>query len=128
VEGFLGSDRGIKRLSLIAIADVPLEAGPVVDRSAHRANAVAVAQRYGVDWFGIVLSGELLGWAWSDEVTDAVADLTPRPFAVRLRPTDSLRDALDAAITGHTRVAPVFDGDRYLGMLSVEAISRQVTS
>jgi CBS domain-containing protein len=47
---------------------------------------------------------------------------------VRLRGTDTLRDALDTAITGHTRVAPVFDGDRYLGMISVEAISRRVTS
>ena len=128
VEGFLGSDRGIKRLSLIRIADVPLETGPVVDRSAPRADAVAAMAGYGVDWFGIVSSGELLGWAWGSEVTDSVADVTPRPFAVRLRPTDSLRDALDTAITGHTRVAPVFDGDRYLGMLSVEAISRQVTS
>ena len=128
VEEFLGSDRGIKRLSLIPIAEVPLEAGPVVDQSGDRVDAVAVAGRSGVDWVGIVSGGELLGWAWVSEITGPVAAVTLRPFEVRLYLSDSLRDALDAAITGHTRVAPVFDGNRYLGMLSVEAISRQVTS
>ena len=52
----------------------------------------------------------------------------PQGRRVRLRRDDTLRDALDTAITGHTRVAPVFDGDRYLGMLTMDAISREVTS
>ncbi len=129
VEGFLGSDRGIKRLSLIKVADIALEPGPVVERGESAAAAVAVMAREGVDWFGIVAEGALLGWAWGHEATGPIAAITPRPFVVRLRSTDSLRDALDAAITGHTRVAPVFDDDdRYLGMISVEAISRTVTS
>ena len=55
-----------------------------------------------------------------------MAGVALRPFAVRLQGSATLRDALDTAITGHTRVAPVFDGERYLGMLTVDAISRQV--
>ena len=128
VEDFLGSDRGIKRLSLIRVQEIELEDGPVVDRTGTGAEARAAMERHGVDWFGIVSGGDLLGWAWHDEVADRISDVIPRPFMVRLRGTDTLRDALDIAITGHTRVAPVFDGDRYLGMISVEAISRRVTS
>jgi osmoprotectant transport system ATP-binding protein len=128
VEDFLGSDRGIKRLSLIAVSEIALEDGPVVDRDGIGAEARDAMARHGVDWFGIVSAGDLLGWAWRDEVRDRIRDVAPRPFVVRLRCTDTLRDALDAAITGHTRVAPVFDGDRYLGMISVEAISRRVTT
>jgi osmoprotectant transport system ATP-binding protein len=128
VEGFLGPDRGIKRLSLIRISEVPLETGPVVEGTASRSDVAAAMERYGVDWFGIVSGGELLGWAWGHEADGGVAAISPRPFAVRLRRSDTLRDALDTAITGHTRVAPVFDGDRYLGMLTVDAISRQVTA
>lgn len=128
VVGFLGPDRGIKRLSLIRIATVQLEAGPVVDRTASRTEIEAAMQAYGVDWFGIVDRGELLGWAPAAEGASGAAGVTPRPFVVRLRRDDTLRDALDTAITGHTRVAPVFDGDRYLGMLTMDAISREVTS
>ncbi|HEX9978044.1 MAG TPA: ATP-binding cassette domain-containing protein [Acidimicrobiia bacterium] len=127
VEDFLGSDRGIKRLSLMPIRDVALEPGPVVPRSATRDEARAVMARYGVDWFGI-LDGEVLaGWAWGKELDDVpIATLTPREFMVRLGHDDSLREALDTVITSHTRVAPVFDGKRFLGMLTVEAISREL--
>jgi osmoprotectant transport system ATP-binding protein len=128
VEGFLGPDRGIKRLSLILISEVPLEAGPVVRPDASAAEVSAAMERYAVDWFGIVSGSELLGWAWGHEATQGAASVEPRPFVVRLRLGDTLRDALDTAITGHTRVAPVFDGDRYLGMLTVDAISRRVTA
>ena len=38
----------------------------------------------------------------------------------------SLREALDAVITSHTAVAAVFDGDRYLGMATVQEISREI--
>ncbi len=128
VEDFLGSDRGIKRLSLIRVEDVALEDGPVVDRTGTAAAAIAAMDRHGVDWVGIVSGDELLGWAWRSEVAEPISTVTLRPFVVRLRCNDTLRDALDAAITGHTRVAPVFDdAGRYLGMITMDAISRTVT-
>jgi hypothetical protein len=39
---------------------------------------------------------------------------------------DSLREALDTVITSRTKVAPVFDGEAYAGMLTIEAISREI--
>jgi osmoprotectant transport system ATP-binding protein len=129
VEQFLGSDRGIKRLSLMPILGVPLEDGPVVAPGATPSQARAAMEAYGVDWFGVVDEHRLLGWLWASELDDHadIANLDPRSFRVRLDGGDSLRDALDTIITSQTRVAPVFDGDRYLGMLTAEAISRELT-
>jgi len=128
VEDFLGSDRGIKRLSLIPIRDVDLEEGPVVDRHAPTAAARDAMNRYSVDWFGISDGAELLGWAWADDLgEDGAAGVEPRPFEVRLDCDASLREALDTVITSQTSVAPVFDSGRFVGMLTAEAIGREVT-
>jgi len=100
----------------------------VVTRSASTDDAVAAMERYGVDWVGIREGDRLLGWAWHDEVhARGPSGVVPREFQVRLGCHDSLRDALDTVITSHTRVAPVFDGDRFVGMLRAETISREVT-
>lgn len=127
VEDFLGSDRGIKRLSLIPIRDVNLEDGPVVEPDGDAAEARAAMAAYGVDWFAVRSGTRLLGWAWGSELDGgAPRDLDLKSFAVRLGEDDSLREALDTVITSQTRVAPVFDGDRFVGMLTAEAISREV--
>jgi osmoprotectant transport system ATP-binding protein len=127
VEGFLGSDRGIKRLSLIPVSEVELERGPVVAQGDSVADARAAMERYGVDWVGIADGERLLGWVPGDALSDPLADLDPRPFMARLGLTSSLREALDTVITSHTRVAPVFDGERFVGMLTADSIGREVT-
>jgi osmoprotectant transport system ATP-binding protein len=129
VEGFLGSDRGIKRLALIPISQLDLQTGPVVPQSATAEEARSMMTRYGIDWFGISdTAGKLLGWAWGAELEESpIADIRCKRFEVRLPPGASLREALDTIITSRTRVAPVFDGEEYLGMLSIEDISREVT-
>jgi len=127
VEEFVGADRGIKRLSLMPVRSVELEQGPVVDLTGTPDDARAAMERYGVDWFGILDRGELLGWAWATELTGRVADVTPRSFVARVGIDDSLREALDTVITSHTRIAAVFDGPRYAGMITVESISRELT-
>jgi osmoprotectant transport system ATP-binding protein len=127
VEDFLGRDRGIKRLSLIPVTEIDLERGPVVELSDSPDDARRAMDRYGVDWFGVADGRRLLGWAGADELGDLLPDPESlRPFAVRLNTAESLRDALDTVITSHTKVAPVFDGDDYLGMVTVEQISREV--
>jgi osmoprotectant transport system ATP-binding protein len=128
VEQFLGRDRGIKRLSLLPIEEVALERGPVVDPSFDPEEARRVMAKYGVDWFGVAQGDRMIGWLWSSDLKATGATADPRPFLVRMAPTDSLRDALDTIITSHTRVAPVFDGERFLGMLTVEAIARELAS
>jgi len=128
VEDFLGSDRGIKRLSLISIRDVELEPGPVVAATASVAEARAAMDRYGVAWVGIGGDDGSLGWVWGDDLAaeGTLADMEPRPFRIRLSGDDSLREALDTVISTHAKVAPVFDGDRFLGVLTAEGISREI--
>ena len=127
VKTFLGSHRGIKRLSLIPVGEVPLEDGPMVDRSATAQDARACMDRYGVDWFGILDGKELLGWAWASDLDgDSLAHIDPKPFEARVSLDASLREALDTIITSRTRVAPVFDGGRFVGTITAEGISREL--
>ena len=127
VADFLGTDRGIKRLSLIPIRDIELDRGPVVDRHADRSEVERVMALYGVDWIAVGSDGQLLGWVPAEELDSvALRDVELRPFETRLDVTDSLKEALDAVVSSRTSVAAVFQDDRYLGMLTVDAISREI--
>jgi len=126
VEQFLGEDRGLKRLSLIPIAELSLVPGPVVAATAGKEEVDRVMAEHGVDWVGIARDGGLDGWVWGREVDGSVDKVTPRPFSVRLRPDHSLREALDSVVSSHTKVAVVFDGDRYVGMVFVDQISERI--
>jgi len=130
VANFLGSDRGIKRLSLIPISTAELVPGPVVGPATPIGEVRAVALEHGVDWVAVVDGTTLLGWS-------AVADLATsgtgerpggdlRSFATTLSPTDSMKQALDAVVSSQTSVAAIVDGDRYLGMLTMDEISRDI--
>ncbi len=127
VKDFLGADRGIKRLSLIPIASLDLEPGPVIELTDDAAAARRAMARYGVDWFAIRSDDRLLGWAWERELGNRrPADTPLKPFEAKLDYRASLREALDTVITSHTKVAPVFEGDRFLGMLTIDEINREV--
>ncbi len=52
VAEFLGTDRGLKRLSLIPIHTVDLDPGPIVAPGTSFEEARSVAARYDVDWVG----------------------------------------------------------------------------
>jgi osmoprotectant transport system ATP-binding protein len=127
VADFLGTDRGIKRLSLIPISDLDLEPGPVVDRAASHAEAVATALEYGTDWVAVGRESMIDGWVRvADIPTDGVAAVGTEPFLTRLNRDASLKEALDAIVSSHTSVAAVFDGDRLVGMVTAAAVSREI--
>ncbi|MEN8234317.1 MAG: ABC transporter ATP-binding protein [Actinomycetota bacterium] len=127
VADFLGTDRGIKRLSLIPISAIDLVAGPVVPRSATHAEAVAVALEYGTDWVAIQDGDNVSGWLRiADVPTDGNAGPDPEPFRTSLTKDSTLKEALDAIVSSHTSVAAVFDGPVLLGMVTAEALSREI--
>jgi osmoprotectant transport system ATP-binding protein len=126
VEEFLGVDRSLKRLSLTPLSAISLERGPIVAPGASRSEVEAMMRRHGVDWVGIGDQRGLEGWVWGRDVAESVAGADPKPFSVRLTVDQSLREALDSVVSSHTGVAVVFDGDDYLGMLSIEQISRHL--
>lgn len=127
VADFLGTDRGIKRLSLIPISDLDLETGPVVDRSASHAEAVATALEYGTDWVAVGTGSTVEGWVRIASIpADGVHSIKIEPFLTRLDESASLKEALDAVVSSHTSVAAVFDGSELLGMVTAAAISREI--
>jgi hypothetical protein len=92
---------------------------------------VAVAEvamrRYGTDWFAIVDGETMFGWlSEADLAGTATIPARGRPFKAWLSRSSSLRDALDSIVSGRTTMAAVFDGDRYLGMIDVDTISREI--
>ena len=125
---FLGEDRGLKRLSLIPISETDLDPGPVVPRSAGPEEARAVMARYGIDWVAIGEAGRLDGWVTADELEGAtdLVGLALRRFRSRLTVDSSLLEALDVVVSSRTSVAAVFDGERYLGMLTAETIGEEI--
>jgi len=100
VAGFVGFDRGIRRLSFFASAGLSLKTAPVLGAGA----TVARAQDTGEPWILVVNDGKARGWIPSDRLGDYPGDTPLRQvpadgvghtFAVG---TDSLRAALDAAV------------------------------
>ena len=127
VADFLGTDRGIKRLSLIPISDLDLETGPVVDRSASHAEAVATALEYGTDWVAVGRGKIVEGWIRVASIpSEGVDSVEVEPFLTRLDRNATLKEALDAVVSSHTSVAAVFDGNELLGMVTAAAISREI--
>lgn len=129
VADFLGTDRGIKRLSLIPISSVALDPGPIVDVRATTHEITAAMDKYRTDWVGVRTGQRVDGWVSRDDlaVGRGLAELAARPFETRLAVDSSLKEALDAVVSSHTSVAAVFDADEnYLGMLTSEAISREI--
>ncbi|HEV8420206.1 MAG TPA: ATP-binding cassette domain-containing protein, partial [Actinomycetota bacterium] len=131
VEQFVGAERGLKRLALIKVSQIGVEEGPVVSSSVSADEARAVAKRFGLGWVAVVDDGQLRGWV-DDSALDgsrSMMDASPRPFSAYVTRNSSLREALDSIITSRTNVAVVLgEGQEYLGILTVERISKEIVS
>ena len=129
VAEFLGTDRGLKRLSLIPIHAIDLDPGPVLAPGTPLQDARSMAERYEVDWVGVGTGPNLLGWLYLTELESlgVVPEHDLRPFRTRLDTSATLKEALDAIVSSRAKVAAVFDNDQYLGMLTADRISDEIT-
>ena len=126
VSRFVGVDRGLKRLSLLTVADVKLEPGVV----AHTGESPEVAARRArgaeSDWVLLLDPGdEPLGWMRVDQLQSSGA-LTPEhvdassPLVHR---ETTLRDALSMLLTSAVQTAVVVDDrGRFTGVLTLDEI------
>jgi osmoprotectant transport system ATP-binding protein len=132
VKDFVGAERGLKRLALIKVSQIEFEEGPVVRPSTSAAEAKAEMGRFGLDWATVVKEdGKLQGWVdlLSLEGHRAVGEVEPRKFSAYVTADSSLRQALDSIVTSRTQVTVVADEeDRYLGILTLERLSKEVVS
>jgi osmoprotectant transport system ATP-binding protein len=126
VAGFVGFDRGIRRLSFVSTDGLVLDAGPVLPADATAAKALATGQA----WICVTDAGRRpKGW-----VAAAILSATPgdTPLGqVQTQPvghaftvgTDSLRAALDAAVLSPAGQAIGVDGDgRVLGVATFDQL------
>ncbi|MPZ99974.1 MAG: ATP-binding cassette domain-containing protein [Dehalococcoidia bacterium] len=129
VEDFLGSERGLRRLSLLRAGDVGLEPGPVVAPGDDTEEACRVMDRERLDWVLVVQDERLLGWLGRDElapggVVDAGA---AHPLQRRIAPEATLREVLDAIVNSpELRVAVVTDGVTYRGVLRLSTLAEEL--
>ena len=131
VREFVGGERGLKRLALVRVRDIQIEEGPVVGPAATVEDARRAMEKFDFDWASVVDEGELLGWVDEDSLAgcEQVAEARPRPFSAYVTGDSSLRQALDSIVTSRTEVAVVAnEGQRYEGILTLERISREITS
>jgi osmoprotectant transport system ATP-binding protein len=125
VAGFLGQERGLKRLGLLTVRDAELVEGPVVAAQADAEVAQRVMDDHGVDWVGVVDDQRLLGWVAAENLNGvSLGEAELRPFAASVTPDAALREALDVIVGAQTRVAVVTDDDEhYLGMLTIDQVA-----
>ena len=125
VAGFLGQERGLKRLGLLTVGEAELVEGPVVSVEAEVDEARRVMAEHGVDWVGVRDHDRLLGWVAAESLNGSSlggADL--RAFAATVTPDATLREALDVIVGARSRVAMVQDDERgYLGMLTIDQVA-----
>ena len=130
VERFVGPERGLKRLSLMKVSDIKPEEGPVVRRSTPSAEALREVERFGFGWTTVVGDKEeLLGWVDEDALrgVSTAGEAPTRRFSAYVTADSTLRDALDSIVTSRTNVAVVADDDdHYLGILTIEKVSREI--
>lgn len=127
VSRFVGADRGLKRLSLIRVADVHLEPGVV----ARVGEPAAVARRKAVEaeceWLLLLdRRDEPLGWVKSSTLTtdQALSPETVDASSPIVHFETTLRDALSMLLSSAVQTAVVVDErGRYAGILSLDQLS-----
>ncbi|MFI1163579.1 ABC transporter ATP-binding protein [Streptomyces sp. NPDC020801] len=131
VEDFLGTDRGIRRLSFFASAGLELKTAPIV---ALDSTAEQIAARTTADAPYLLvtdLDGRPLGWSEPGGLTAGEIDPARllshgRPFAYG---SESLRAALDCAVLSPTGWAVAVDGTgRVVGVVSQQTIGEAIRS
>ncbi|MFJ5302442.1 ABC transporter ATP-binding protein [Streptomyces sp. NPDC088350] len=129
VEDFLGTDRGIRRLSFFSSAGLDLQTSPIV---AVDSTAEQIAERTTPDVPYLLvtdLDGRPLGWSEPGALTVGAVDRTRllaygRPFEAG---KDSLRAALDGAVLSPTGWAVGVDGTgRVVGVVSQGAVGEAI--
>ncbi|WP_431959596.1 ABC transporter ATP-binding protein [Actinacidiphila sp. bgisy160] len=119
VAGFVGSDRGLKRLSVTPIETADLEHPPVVRAGSPAAEAAAVLAKQG-DPYAVVLDddGRLRGYVTAGTLTSGtVADHTRR-LEAWVPVGAPLKRAFSAMLQHDAGWTAVVDGDRFAGVLT----------
>jgi len=128
VERFVGADRGLKRLSLSRVRDLPLFELVTVHIGERREDVRQRLQGLAVLDYALLLDDEDRPLGWIDRhALDGVGPIerdAVTPDATLLQPESTLRDALSAMLLSSVQLGVVVDeNERVLGAISVDEIS-----
>ena len=127
VEHFVGADRGLKRLSLLRVRDLPLNDPLTASVGEPGGDLRRRLEAAGAD-YALLLDADRrpLGWIGRRDLRDddSVAADDATPGSPTLQPETTLRDALSTMLGSSVQMGVVVDErEQVLGLLSVDAIS-----
>jgi osmoprotectant transport system ATP-binding protein len=131
VERFVGADRGLKRLSLARVRDLELLEPVVVRSGEERAEARRRLDRVEQVEYALLVDADdrPLGWIHGGDLAGS-GPIDPElatPGAPTVEPETTLRDALSVLLASSVQLGAVVDeGDRVLGLVSVDAIGERM--
>jgi osmoprotectant transport system ATP-binding protein len=127
VEHFVGADRGLKRLSLARVRDLPLGQPITASAGEPRRDLRRRLEAAGAD-YALLLDDERrpVGWIGRSDLDSdgpiGADDATPS--SPTLQPETTLRDALSTMLLSSVQLGVVVDErDAVIGLISVDAIS-----
>jgi osmoprotectant transport system ATP-binding protein len=134
VERFVGDDRGLRRLALNTVGNLPFHQGPVV---AHTAQLPEVERALAIessDWLGVTNGDRFAGWVTADEVRATIAGggtldtVELRPPVAQVEPSSTLRAAMELIMVSNSSVAVIDQGGRFGGVVTLEDIRRSLAA
>jgi osmoprotectant transport system ATP-binding protein len=128
VERFVGADRGLKRLSLARVRDLPLLQPALVRHGEERAEVRGRLGRRDALGYALLVDGEQrpIGWLGNAELAGdgSIAPDAATSAATLLQRESTLRDALSALLLSGVQIGVVVDAnEKVLGAISVDQIS-----
>jgi osmoprotectant transport system ATP-binding protein len=128
VADFVGADRGLKRLKVMPITDDVLEQPPIVTPTASLAEAREVMEHAGAT-FAVLPGGdgECAALRERHATGDGLVKDRARPATI-VPMEKSLEDALAAILLTDDGFVAVYDGARYRGVLTPDAVYRALRS
>jgi osmoprotectant transport system ATP-binding protein len=122
VAEFVGEDRGVKRLAVVDVKEDDLVNPPICRPGQSMADVAEMVHGTTQDWAITLSDGVVEGWVKPESPYEGTVGEHLRPFPARIPLGTSLRVALAELLQHDAPAIPVFNGNRYLGMLTFERL------
>ena len=124
VRDFVGADRALKRLRVTPIEEECLEHPPTVSPDASVADARTAIAKWDAGWVAVVGADGVLHGYVDDEHAggDGAVDERLQRIETWVPIDHDLQDALATMLLTHEGWVSVLDGDRFVGVLTPEAV------